>query len=77
MKNKRALRGGQVRVTPVSQIVVYAMLFLVLHVILSILMWSEAVKFQNSSDRNVIATFVTVMAFLLLVFILYMLTSPG
>ena len=72
----QALRGGQnMRLTPVSQIVAYAMLFFVLHVILAILFWSDSVKFANTNDRNVIASFVTVMAFALLVFIISMSTS--
>jgi hypothetical protein len=69
------LRGGMMHTLPTSQVISFVLLLLVVHVVLASLMWTNTVTFASTEERNLVASAITIVAFFLVVYLLYVSTS--
>ena len=73
----KKLRGGVLPYVPTQQVQSFTLLMLVLTGILSVLFWTDAIKFQTPQEKQAAAISTTVITLMFMVYGLYIATASG
>jgi len=77
MKGGKALSGGMVQSVTGTQVVAVILALAVAHTVLAILMWSNVIEFATNDTKIAVATTITVIAALLLAYLIFLVTSDS
>jgi len=72
---KSDLSGGIVKSVGGTQVVSYVFLLILAHIILASLMWGNVIQFAANDAKILTATALTVIAFVLMIYMVYLITA--